>query len=581
MCCVNFISLTINNMDYKILVVLFILLVLVYIVINKKKINNVDTILLLISIAALTWRSVIDTKVYEGNIEGFADGTNAKSLAELVASFETIKQDEDISEIQNSLVMYFTAFHKLSYNNPTKQWASLIQATNQTDSKCTSNLSFDVVPTFNKTNGFSLGSNGLKGPFSNNLNISFRNPYTIMLVFKNGKLYNESSIASGIELLKLFANSPNNNGLSLYFEPGSLITQDTTEFGKLMLQFADNEPVQLKIDPTNKLIKIDTNILCFIFIVRYDDSIRVIYMNETSNTTYELAKFNISNTEVTFSNKEVLINGRKNWNARIYNVGVWNNALSDVYINNIYQHILSLHNKFNSPSYTAMLSTYNEAAEQLSLLTKCPFDQPTCKSCKSVGLWTDVTQVLYAPLSCRQAVSKYCSNNPTQPMCECWDPKQEVYNTSACKVLRDAFEEDEQNLCKKISNKDLECIKLKYQLVEKATVEDQTKNKYDDAYTFEKVRVKYNEDGLTTEEKKRMKMATADPKTMKVIDSHKEKCPLPDNKNDNKESKTVINKKSDDAFAGLDADDVKFLNDINKPPQTTGFWDTFSRLLFG
>jgi hypothetical protein len=400
-----------------------------------------------------------------------------------------------------------------------------------------------------------------------------------MLAFKNGKLYNESSISSGVELFKLYANSPNNNGVSLYFEPGSLITQDTTEFGKLMLQFADNDPIQLKLTAADKLMRVDNNILCFIFIVRYDDSVRVIYMNETNNTTYELVKFNISNSEITFSNKEVLINGRKNWNSRIYNVGIWNTALTDVYINNTYQHVLSLYNKFNSPSYTSMVKTYNEAAEKLSFLTKCPFDQTTCGSCKSIDLWTDITQVLYAPLSCRKAVTKYCAANPTKPMCDCWNPKKDVYNSSACRVLRDAFEEDEQDLCKKISDKDIECIKMKYQLIEKNKVKGKTnKNKYDDAYTFEKVRVKYDEDGLTTAEKKRMKMKTSEPEDMQLKDNHKASCPTQDKTSAPEQSQA---KNENKAITGLDTDDLKFLDDINKQKPTSGFWDTFSRLLFG
>jgi hypothetical protein len=303
-------------------------------------------------------------------------------------------------------------------------------------------------------------------------------------------------------------------------------------------------------------------------------------MNETNNTTYELVKFNISNSEITFSNKEALINGRKNWNSRIYNVGIWNTALTDVYINNIYQHVLSLYNKFNSPSYTTMVKTYNEAAEKLSFLTKCPFDQPTCGSCKTIDLWTDITQVLYAPLSCRQAVTKYCGANPTKPMCDCWNPKMDVYNTSACRVLRDAFEEEEQDLCKKISDKDLDCIKMKYQLIEKTKVKGKSnKNKYDDAYTFEKVRVKYDEDGLTTAEKKRMKMATSGPKDMQLTDNYnatgsssQEKAAPSSTNNGQAPPKPIT---------GLDADDLKFLDDINKQKPTNGFWDTFSRLLFG
>jgi hypothetical protein len=156
-------------------------------------------------------------------------------------------------------------------------------------------------------------------------------------------------------------------------------------------------------------------------------------------------------------------------------------------------------------------------------------------------------------------------------MCECWDPKQDVYNTPACRVLRDAFEDDDQNLCKKITDKDLECIKTKYQLIEKAKVKS-NKNEYNDEYTFEKVRVKYNEDGLTTEEKKRMRMSYDKPSTMEVVDSHKQQCP---------QQQSTPTQPASQPASSLDEDDIKFLDNLNKPQAPVGFWETFSRLLFG
>lgn len=399
------------------------------------------------------------------------------------------------------------------------------------------------------------------------------------MVFKNGKLLNNASLASGVELLKLFANSPNNNGLSLYFQPGSLNTKDTTEFGSLMLQYADNAPISLKVNPRDTSMRVDTNILCFLFIVRYEDSIRVLYMTETNNTTHELARFNISNNDITFSNKELIINSRKNWNARLFNIGIWNTALTDVSISNVYQHIMSHHSKYSSPSYVSVVDDYNNTITQLITLTKCPFNEDVCNTCKSVSVWTDITQLLYTPLKCRKAVSKYCTANPTKAMCECWNSKDEAYNTQVCKLLRDAFEEDEQDLCKKVKDEDIECIKKKYQLIEKEKVKPKDRsNKYDDTYTFEKVRVKYNDDGLTTEEKKKMKMDVELPQHLQLKNHRSSTTPASVLNN---VTPSTINTK--DNF--LDADDVKFMNDLNKTHkennEKTGFWSTFSKLIFG
>jgi hypothetical protein len=572
----------------KTIIIIFISLVILYLLTNKKGISQTDTILLISGIAALVWKFINHNNIYENQIEQFETKEGLQSVSSLIDTLQAIKQEEDINQIKNNLIMYFTIYNEISYSNGSRIWRNLLKA-KKTDNGiiCPNNLVFDVIPTFSRTNGISMGSNGIKGPFSNNLGISFRNPYTFLMVFKNGHLVNETSTSSGIELLKLFANSPNNNGLSLYFEPNSLSVENSIEFGKLMLQYADNPPVQLKREEANGVIPIENNVLSFLFLIRYEDSVRVLYMTETNNSVFEVAKFNVSNTDITFSNKEMLINSRKNWNSRLYTFGIYNTALSDVAISNIYQHIMTLYSKYNNPSYINMVDSYNSTLLTLQDLLKCPFNKDTCNKCNSVSLWTDITQVLYSPLKCRQAVAKYCMANPKKPMCECWDTKNEAYDTPVCVLLRDKFENDEDNLCKKIDKKDLECIKKRFMLIEKpASQRKSKKNIYDDTYTFDKIRVDYDVDGLTTEEKMRMKIPLSKPEKMRLTDFHQCKLPASATSEDLKylkqepkfqEEKMIT--KSDKVDINND-DSTKFLKDL-ETPKPSGFWTTFTRLLFG
>lgn len=475
------------------IVITFILIVIVYILTNQKHIRKLDLTLLLVSIVALTWKqltykSVIETKY----LERFSE--EPESLLELLNSLKPINEEEDFSKISKNLLMYYTTFNTLSHTYGTKVWRNVIDTTKTKSGElqCNTSMFFDLLPSFSKIAGFTLGPNKLTGPYSNTLGINYRSQYSLVLAFKHGNLKNDATLTNKIELVKLWANSPNNNGLSLFIEPGSLEVVNNKQFGKLMFQYGDYSPVHCKISKTDDLIPIENNVLCFIFIVKDDDKVKILYMTERSNSVVTLAEFNVANTDVTFSNKEIYINRFNNWNSNIFNFAIYKNALSDIYITNIYQHIKNLYVKTNDPNYKPIVDTYNETLDKLNKYITCPFDEKTCKSCDTVSEWNDINEVINAPLKCRKAISEFCKKNKTHSFCKCWNDKGEDYKKSNCSIIRSMFETDKATC---LTNDEIR--KLTKECNKK--VDEDTGIVYSD-YTFDKIRVKYD-DSLTTQER--------------------------------------------------------------------------------
>lgn len=472
------------------IIITFTLFVIVYLLINQKHIHKFDLSLLLISVIALSWKQ-LSYKSFR--LEKYQDTPD--SLASLLTDLKPIQDEEDFSPIAKNLIMYYTSYSSLSYTYGTKIWRNVIDTTETKSGQlqCNTSMYFDLLPSFSKIAGFTLGPNGLTGPYSNTLGINYRGQFSFMLVFKHGNLKNDATETNKIELLKLWANSPNNNGLSLYIEPGSLQITNNTQFGKLMFQYADYSPVHCKISATDELIPIESNVLCFLFIVKDSDKVRVLYMTEKSNSINTLAEFNVANTDITFSNKELSINRFHNWNANILNFAIYGTSLTDVSMSSIYQHIKNLYLKTTDPNYKPIVDTYNDAINKLTKYLNCSFDEKTCNACKDVKQWNDISQVMNAPFECRKAISAFCKKNPKHSFCTCWDTKSSEYNSNNCKVLRTFFEND-----KVTCMTDNDVAEMTQQCNMKA--DTSTGIAYDSGYTFDKVRVKYD-DSLTTQEK--------------------------------------------------------------------------------
>jgi hypothetical protein len=494
-------------MLHKQLVLIFAILVLIYIVINKQSINKLDTLLLLVSVVALTWKALSN-----GNaLEGFS---NSKVT-------EGISLEEDFSKISENLQLYFTSFNKLSYTQGSRLWRNIMETEKTQDGIiCKTNLVFDSIPNYSSKDGFGLDTNGITGPLSNTLKVKASKPYTLAMTFKTGNLKQSIGKNGVIEILKLYANSPNNNALSIYIPEGTIKVQNNAQFGKLMLHYTDTKPIECKLSALDNLFNLDDNTLTFLFFVRHEGYARLLYMTDKSKTVNQIARFDIPNSDTTFSNKEMSINRFKNWNARIINFAVYDTAFTDGNASLFYDHVLSLFIKFNDPYYMETVNQYNKATSEIKKLMECPFNESICKKCSLVTQWNDLSQVVTAPLECRKEILKFCTKNPSHPFCKCWDTKNAVSEQNSCKGLRQIFATDDPIFsCNNMSKDDLKCVSNKYNLkpVKKASIASVISP--NEGYTFDKIRVQYPEGtGLTSLERSQNQIPNRTPSTMRMND---------------------------------------------------------------
>lgn len=440
------------SLDYSTTIVsIFIFLLLVYVVVFYKHLNQIDVSLLLLATIALFWAY---TKGKQLGIEGFANTTTGIDLT------------EDYSPIARNLVQYFTVYDDASYKDGKKTWQSLVKNNDQKD--CDTRLIFSKAPSYFLQNGISISDNVVTGPLSNTLGIKFGKPFTVCLAFTLGQLTHATD--GNIELIKTYANTANNNGFSLYIPRSSIKTDGGANFGSLFFQFADNEPITCKLAAKEDKINFPINTLCFLVVVKNADKVRVLYLNEKEDKINELASITTNATDATFSNKQMYINRFGNWNANMINIALYNNNLDDIATLKYYMYVKDLYTKYNNPAYQETVARLKEAMKKAEQLRACPFPIPVCKSCSSIKDWSNMNDILNAPAKCKKEIGSFCSKNPEHSFCYCWDKSNSKYESQTCKLMRAMFSGNPGSLCQSMCNVTLDNN-------EKVTLEDLTFDK--------------------------------------------------------------------------------------------------------
>lgn len=451
---------------HTLIVVIFIVMVSYYII--TVKVDVVEKWIIFFSLLVLLFSTLNPRK---NSVEGFANDSLALksevvTLQDILGTHKRIDLEENPEDISAGLVMYTTAFSSKSYPNYGKTWINIAPKPKDAKKDCPpgeNSLQYELNPIYSRRTGFYLGNNRLVGPYSNSLNIQFHNTFSVIMVVKHSNLVvNQSN--SEIEFIKMYANSPNNNGMSLYIKQNSLTLDNNVQMGNLLFQYADQAPRQCLMNKEDNLMHLDKDLLVFYYIIKDIDNIRILYMTEKSNNIHQLLKFNVSNEDITFSNKEMVINRLLSWNANIFNFALYSMALSDDEVTSFYNHIMGEYIKNMDPSFGKILSKYNITIDFLENFTKCPYDKTTCDSCTTVNSWCDTSQVMAASSTCKKAIDTFCTTNPKNPACKCWDNTSTVYNTESCKLYRSIFGTKE-NFLNFLSVEDLEAIKKKYNLL--------------------------------------------------------------------------------------------------------------------
>lgn len=379
-----------------------------------------------------------------------------------------IQLEEIIDDISSDLIVYLTVFNKKSIDDNDKNiWYNL--STKDLSKTCItgpSNFKFDSKPVFSKINGVYLGNNRIIGPYCNELSVKFSDKFTIMFSCKHGNLLSNTS--NEIELIKMYANSPNNNAFSLFIKADSIDNKNNVQTGQLLFKYIDQDPISCIIDSNHEYINLDKDILSIYFIIKDSDNIRILYLNETSNVIYQLCKINIQNNNITFSNKEFVINRFVNWNASLYNFSLYNTAITDDLVGTIYTHTMIEYIKNKDPLVNTLVPKYNNMIDYLNSLKKCPFDKNTCSSCDDILDWSSVNayNLKSTNKTCKETINKFCIANPNNLFCNCWDSTNNMYKDPICVSIRENYSGNISNKLDNLNPDDIDYIKSKYNIIQ-------------------------------------------------------------------------------------------------------------------
>lgn len=504
-------------MDTSLIPIIYIFIVLVsaYISIGFYKVPSFDVLIiafaLIVLIATMIHGHLMKKTSVQENFMATNMGANSGSTTTTDTSstyspnlYKAISLEEDISKIQTKLTVYTTAYNKDSFNENGNTWLNI--AAQKSDGTCdtsTSNsmFTFELPPVYSRKSGFYLGNNRIIGPLSNAFKIQYHNTFTFIIACKNGNLLVNNK-NDEIELFKFYANSSNNNGLSMYIQKDSLQDINNVQTGNLMFQYAAREPFQCKLQANDDKINFEKDILTFYIVVKDTDHITISTMDEKSNQIKPLLRFNVENTDINFSNKEFVINRLRNWNGNIFTLGVYNAALTSEDIINYYTHTLGEYAKYSNANFIDMIQQYNDTLDMLNKFMSCPYSQSVCTSCSTVNKWNDMSQVLGASTQCRQSINEFCMANINHPLCKCWNNQNAQYKSDTCNMFRGIFNNDKNSYFDTLTQDDIDYIMSKYGLIKpedcpKAiTKPGFLKNKYSE-YDYNKLKIYLDEDEKT------------------------------------------------------------------------------------
>lgn len=368
-------------------------------------------------------------------------------------SNETI---EDLSAIEKNLELYVSSYSKDSYEgkgtqllniSPNKDKVNVISIQGK---MLTRDFEFEQEPTWNPEKGLFLGKNALVGPLSLNLGVSGNAEFTVFIACKHDEL---DMTQTSIELFKIFANTTNNNGLSLQLYE---LESGIVPVGKMRIMFAG-----VTYESTEKIL-LDKNNLYVYVITKTPSILSLKVLTDANETVHEILMERIQNQECLLSNKEMKINTGKNWNAYFKCFGIFKTAIGDTELRLLQEHIVEQEKSLEKSiiEYKKRIRMLKSTIEHMK---KCPFNDATCEICDRTADWSDATTILLAQKDCKKAIETFCKQNPKHPRCYCWDEKNPLYDTQNCYNVRRFIGQDSIG---RLTKEELQQLKQQYSLVE-------------------------------------------------------------------------------------------------------------------
>lgn len=428
---------------------------------------------------------------------GIQEAANTSVMASKVATDITSMNNnynENFYAIAPNLVLYYSAFSKASYPKDNDyKWLNISPYFTAPENTCPdiriedTHMRFLMNPFFSKETGFSLSSNHIEGPKCHQLGITGNDSFTLFFTISISGLVNKTNgntrsspfeSNDTFEIIKLYGNTINNNGLSIYIDKN--VVMAGTAYGvNIIVEYGANKPFISK-DPAHQnnlilinplhthlfvLVKKPGNVTLFMY-----PNIDNIGMNSESRMII-IEKQLDGNEVVLLSNKSLIINRNKNITGHIFNFGIYNKAIDDSHVSLLFIHIQTELHKTNK--------LLQDLASQIKLLqdevknkNPCPYNSSVCKACENIKDWSNIANIiLNADNTCLSQINNFCIANPLHDHCMCWNSQNSISRTMGCQNYMSIFNNTKLVAPDNVDVDSLDVIKKKHNLCNCADID--------------------------------------------------------------------------------------------------------------
>lgn len=341
-------------------------------------------------------------------------------------------------------ILYYTVFSKSSRNMLLSSpyiWTNISPVFEQKlpenckvdDSKIVYTASPFTDPTILGiyTKGIQLNNNRGNGPLAMNMGLNVTandgisaNPQkfsiALLLRFNNLAGYVGQTVLESLELLKMRANTTNNNGITLRVSITNQTMPENYRANVKLLFGNANEALLVEGDGID--IKA-TPSSYYAFVLSRNGSLVSMHMYNIDSSSVEtsalVANSSINYSDVIdFSNMPMQLNAGGNFNAiNLMAMAVSQEAYTTQDMVDLAAYWKGCLIKTGSVAYVL--------SQQTLTLSACPFpDSNLCNACTSITDWRDTTQLVTSSETCRAAYNSYCMADTTALGCECYTSEQ-------------------------------------------------------------------------------------------------------------------------------------------------------------
>lgn len=379
--------------------------------------------------------------------------------------------NEDVTEIHegNRLTLYYSIFSKDSKdmtNEDDKHWRNISNYFKDSPPSWQSldynhsHLLFKQPPIQTHDNALQLHSNSIIGPPAHLLGINGNGVFSIfiLLQFNTFTHFDEPQV-----LFKLSGNTTQNNGLSLKIDAKKHQKDARVIHVRFMITFGSDPILYSKNDAT-KTVSIDLSKPYLLVLTKNHKDINLnlhdMSIDSTHNSTTTLIdNAELTDKEVMFSNKELVINESTAFNGAIFAFGIYKvNLLDESFLHHFLFHQLQKRKRHFIQNAKQIIDFQDE----IDQMKACKYDANVCKECLDITDWTDINQLILSNQKCKKAIHDFCEVHPNDSKCVCW--REDQQNNPACRAFVSIFSGKPAINVENIDNDILEEIKVKYQL---------------------------------------------------------------------------------------------------------------------